>query len=139
TWKQAKASDAPWEVAATRIKSAKPNEIIGGRNVTISAEDAAGAPPEIGNYHDVCFVISSARFYPRFPFAHVIRCPKICVSVTTTDLEPAEFMDQEEVDHAGDGVGAIHGRCAILENIHVINYRKRNQVDVHTLASSSGD
>ena len=45
-------------------------------------------------------------------------------------------MDQKEVDHTSDRVGAVHSRGAILEDVHVIDHGKRKQVNVHASAGS---
>ena len=94
----------------------------------------AGALPEIGNDHNVGLVISGAGFDPCLPLAHFIGRSHVCVSVSAPDLQAAEFVDQEEVDHAGDRVGAIHSRGAILQDVDVIDHREWNQVNVHASA-----
>src|SRR5205807_9517852 len=78
-WKQAAAGDPAGEVTAAIIASAEANEIPVGRNVAVTAEEATGALPEIGNDHDIGFVISGACFEPGFPFAHVVGRSKVCV------------------------------------------------------------
>src|SRR3954470_10645586 len=60
------------EVATALIESAELGKIPVRRNVTVTAEDAAGALPEIGNDHDIGFVVSRAGFDPCFPLAHFI-------------------------------------------------------------------
>ena len=47
-------------------------------------------------------------------------------------------MDQKEVDYAGDRIGAIYRRRAVLQNVDVIDHRKRNQVNVHASAEPDG-
>src|SRR5439155_1491739 len=47
-------------------------------------------------------------------------------------------LDQKEVNHAGDGVGAVHRRGAVLQDVDVIDHGKRNQVNVHASAESDG-
>src|SRR5439155_2277507 len=49
-----------------------------------------------------------------------------------------ELVDQKEVNHAGDGVGAVHRRGAVLQDVDVIDHGKRNQVNVHASAESDG-
>src|ERR1043165_6983884 len=105
------------EIAAARIKSAKWNKIPVGRNITVTTENTAGALIEIGDHHDVGLVIASARFQPRFPFTHIVGCSHVCVPVRATYLQTAEFVDQEEVDHASNRVRTVHSRRAILQNI----------------------
>src|SRR6266853_6674680 len=77
-------------------------------NVPVTAKEAAGTLPEIGNDHNIGLVISGAGFEPCFPLAHVVGRSQICVPVSAPDLQAAKFVDQKEVDHAGDRVGAIH-------------------------------
>src|SRR6266550_1125293 len=93
--------------------------------IPIGAEKPAGTLPEIGNDHNVGLVISGAGFDPCLPLAHVVGCSHVCVSVTASDLHPTEFVDQKEIDHAGNRVGAIHRRRAILQDVDVINHWKR--------------
>ena len=107
-------------------------------NVPVTAEEAAGTLPEIGDDNDIGLVISGPGFQPCLPFAHVVGCSEVCVPVTPPDLQPTELVDQKEVDHAGDRVGAVHRRRAILQDVDVINHRKRNQVNVHTAAEPDG-
>src|SRR5207237_2218041 len=61
-----------------------------------------------------------------------------CVPVTAADLQPAKLVDQKEVDHAGDRVGAVDRRGAILQDVDVIDHRKWNQVNVHASAEPDG-
>src|SRR6266446_1856425 len=126
------------EVSAASIGSSKPVEIPVGRNIAVGAEKTACALPEIGNDHDICFVVSGASFQPRLPFAHVIGRSEICVSVSAPDLKAAEFVKQKEVDHACDRVGSVHSRGAILEDVHVIDQGEGYQVYVRAVVSSSG-
>jgi hypothetical protein len=46
-------------------------------------------------------------------------------------------VDQKEVDHAGDSVGAIDSRGAILQDVDVIDHGEGYQVNVRTSASAS--
>src|SRR6266436_505073 len=107
-------------------------------NVPVAAEDAAGTLPEIGNDHNIRLVITGAGFEPCFPLAHVVGRSQICVPVTAPDLQAAKFVDQKEVDHAGNRVGAIHGRGAILQDVDVIDHREGNEVNVHAAAEPDG-
>src|SRR6266436_10196364 len=102
------------EIAAARIKSAELYEIPVRRNIAVATENATGALPEIGNDHDISFVVSGAGFNPCFPLAHVIGRSHVCISVSAPNLQATEFVDQEEVDHARDSVRTVHGRSAIL-------------------------
>src|SRR5206468_11090274 len=106
---QAEAADAAGFIPAARVKSAKGGEIPVGRNVAVAAENATAALPEIRNDHDVSLVITSAGFDPCLPLAHVVRCSQVCVSIAAPDLQTTELVDQKEVDHTGNSVGAVHG------------------------------
>src|SRR5205823_4509034 len=106
------------------------------RQVPVRTEKAASTLPEIGDDNDIGLVISRPGFDPCLPFAHVVGCSEICVPITAPDLESTELVDQKEVGHAGDRVGAIHRRRAILQDVDVINHWKRNQVNVHAAAES---
>src|SRR6266496_5160260 len=125
------------EIPAASFKSAKRNKEGVPRKVPVTAENSAGTLPEIGDHHNVCLVITGAGFQPCLPLAHLIGCSEVCVPVRTPDFEPAEFVNQEEVDHTGDRVRAVHSRGAILKNVHVIDHRKWYQVNVRTSAESS--
>jgi hypothetical protein len=103
--------------------------------IPVTAKDAAGTLPEIGNDHNVGLIITRAGFQPCLPLAHIIRRSEICVPVTAPDLEPAELVYQKEVDDAGNGVGAIHSRRAILQDVDVINHHEGKEIDIHSLAS----
>src|SRR5467141_2405391 len=83
------------EVSAATIKSAKPPEISVTRNITVTAENATGALPEIGNHHDVGLVIAGAGFDPGVPLTHIVGCSEICVPVAATNFQSAEFVNQE--------------------------------------------
>ena len=103
-------------------------------NVSVPAEETAGALPEIGDDNDIGLVISRARFQPCLPLAHVVGCSQVCVPVTPPDLQPTKLVYQKEVDHAGYRVGAIHCRRPILQDVDVINQWKRKEVNIHTAA-----
>src|SRR6266487_3856234 len=85
--------------------------------VPIGAKEAAGTLPEIGNDHNFCLIISCAGFDPCLPLAHLIRRSQVCISVTAPYLQPTELVEQKEVNHTTDGVGPIHSRGAILQNV----------------------
>src|SRR6266566_2584287 len=108
------------------------------RQVSVTTKQAASTLPEIDNDNDIGLVISRPGFQPCLPFAHVVGCPEVCVPVTPPDLQPTELVDQKEVDHASDRVGAIHRRSTILQDVDVINHRKRKEVNVHTAAEPDG-
>src|SRR5262249_26884345 len=131
-------SNVTREIAAACVKSAKPVEITVGRNIAVAAENAAGPLPEIGNHHDIRLVISGAGFDPCFPLSHIIGRSEIGVAVSATDFQATEFVDQEEVDHAGDSVRTVHRRCAVLKDIDVIDHDERYQVDIRARAKTPG-
>ena len=137
TGNQAAASQPAREITAASIKSAKRVEIPVARNIAVATENATGALPEIGNDHDVGFIVSGAGLDPCLPFAHVIGSAQVRVSVSAPDFQTAEFVNQEEVDHAGDRIGSVHSRSAILQDVHVIDHDERDQVDVGTSAKTS--
>ena len=80
-------------VSAAIIESAPLSEIPVGRNITVTAEKTPGALPEIGNDHDIGFIISGARFDPCLPLAHVIGRAQVCVPVSPPNLQTAEFVN----------------------------------------------
>src|SRR5206468_5104076 len=134
---QALRRDAAGEIAAAPFESTPGDSKSVTGDVPIAAEDAAGALPEIGNDYDIGLVVAGAGFDPCLPFTHVVGCSEVCVPVSASDLEATEFVDQKEVDHAGDSIGSIHSRGAILEDIQGIDHRKGYQVNVHTSAKPS--
>ena len=126
------------ETPAATIETSKGYVKRVSRQVAVTAEEAAGALPEIGNDYDVGLVVAGAGFQPCFPLAHVVGSAQICVPVTPTDLQSSEFVYQKEVDHAGNSVGAVHSRGAILQDVDVIDHREGNQVNVHASAEPDG-
>src|SRR5882757_2183536 len=110
------------EVSAARIKTDKGVEIPVAGNIAVTTEKATGSLLEIGNDNDIGFVVACARLDPGFPLTHVIGRAEICVPVGTSDFQTPEFVDQEEVNHAGDRVRPVHSRSAILEDVYVIDH-----------------
>src|SRR5207247_6175481 len=103
-------------------------------NVPVGTEKPAGTLPEIGNDHNLCLIVSGTGFKPGLPLAHVVRRSQVGVSIAASDLQSAELVDQKEIDHAGDRIGAIDRRGAVLQDVDVIDHWKRNQVNVHASA-----
>src|SRR5262249_36813574 len=102
--------------------------------VPVTAEETAGALPEIGDDNDIGLVISRPGFQPCLPFAHVVGGSQVCVPITASDLQPTELVYQKEVDHPDNSVRAIHRRRAIFQDVDVINHGEGNQVNVDTAA-----
>src|SRR6266576_7080681 len=61
-------------------------------NVPVTAEEAAGTLPEIGNDHNLGLIISRAGFDPCLPLTHLVGCSQVGVSVTAPDLQAMEFV-----------------------------------------------
>src|SRR5437868_495374 len=78
------------------------------RQVSVTAEEAAGTLPEIGDDNNVGLVVSGACFQPCLPFAHVVGGSEVCVPVTAPYLHTTEFVDQKEINDAGDRIRAVH-------------------------------
>ena len=135
--KQPTALHTPGFVTTARIEASEWNKESVRRNITVTTEHATSALPEIGDHNDVGLVIARASFDPSLPLAHLVGRSEVCVPISTADFQTPELMDQEEVDHARDGVGTVHGRGAILQDVYVIDHRKRYQVDVRACAKSS--
>src|SRR5439155_23661403 len=87
------------------------------RQVPVTTEEATSPFPEIGNDDDIGLVIARAGLDPCLPFAHAVGGSQVGVPVTASDLQSMELVDQKEVNHAGDRIGAVHSRCAILQNV----------------------
>src|SRR5205807_10210723 len=51
-------------------------------------------------------------------------------------LDAAEVLAQDEVDHARDRVRAVHGGCAVTQDLDPVDRRDRNRGKVHALARS---
>src|SRR6266550_8804772 len=132
--KQPTALHTPGEVAAARVKATEGYKKAVGRDVAVTTEHAIKALPEIGNDHDISFVVPGAGFDPALPLAHFIGRSQVCISVSAPNLQAAEFVDQEEVDHTGDRVRSIHSRGAIFKDVNVIDHRERYQVNVRASA-----
>ena len=117
--------NAAREIGAAKIESAP--RVFERRYCDKSrsaTEDPAGPLPEIGNDHNLGLIISRARFDPCLPLAHIVRRSQVSVPVTAPDLQSTELVDQKEVNHTGNRIGAIHSRSAILQNVDVINHRE---------------
>src|SRR5262249_43530935 len=119
--KQPTALHTPREVAAARLKASEWNKESVRRDVAVAAEYATKALPEVGDHNDVRLIIARASFDPCLPLAHFIGGAHVRVAISTANFQTAELVDQEEVDYTGDRVGTVHGRGAILEDVHVIN------------------
>src|SRR6266576_460172 len=96
--------NAASEIGAAKIESAPGYVKPVRRQVPVTTEEAASALPEIGNDHNLGLIISRAGFDPCLPLAHLVRCSQVGVSVTASNLQSAELVDQKEIDHAGDRV-----------------------------------
>src|SRR5436309_622831 len=132
--KQPPALHPPREVAAARVKASEGHKEAVRRNIAVTTEHATKALPEIGDHNDIGLVIARAGFDPCLPLAHLIGSSQVCVPISRADFQTAEFMDQEEVDYTRDGVGTVHSRGAILQDVHVIDHRKWYQVDIRASA-----
>src|SRR6266436_721027 len=135
---QTNASNATREIAAAIIEPTKRYLKPIAGNIPIPAEDTTEPLPEIGNDHDIGLVIARAGLEPSVPFAHLIGRPQIGVAVLGSDFQTTVLVNQEEVDHARDGVRSVHSRGAILEDVDVIDHRKRYQVDVRACTAPGG-
>ena len=67
------------------------------RKVPVTAEEATGALPEIGNDHDIGLVISRAGFDPCLPFAHVVGCSQVCVPVLPPISKPRNLWIKKKL------------------------------------------
>src|SRR5438128_9904878 len=137
-WDQPAIYDAVRFFRATSVASAKGYVKRICRQIPVAAKETASALPEIRNHYNVSLVISRAGFQPRLPFTHIVGGSEVRIPVAAPDLQAAEFVDQKEVNHAGNRIRAVHGRGAILQNIDVIDHRQRKQVDVHAAAEPDG-
>src|SRR5881227_4251679 len=98
--------------------------------MAVAAKEATSALPEIRNHYEVSLVIPGTPFQPCFPLAHVVGCSQVCVPVRPSNFQATELVDQKEVDHARDRVGAIYRRGSIFQDINVIDHREGNEVYV---------
>src|SRR5439155_9234171 len=117
-------------VPAAHVESSKWNKIAVAGNVAVTAEQATRALKEIGDHDYIGFVIASTSFQPRVPFTHIVGASQVCVPIVAPNLQTTEFVNQEEVDHAGHGVGSVHSRSTVLQDIDVIDHGEGNQLDV---------
>ena len=124
------AYNATGSIAATAISTAKRYRVPVASKVAVTAEN--GRPiVGIGNDQDVGFVISRACLQPCLYFARIIGSSHVGVSIRASDLEAAEFVYQDDVEHTRNRVGSINSRSAILQNFDAVDHREWNQVDVH--------
>jgi len=122
--------DEPGEKRTASIASTPGDFKRVTRQVAVRAEEVTGSLPEIGNDNNLRLIVSGPGFEPCLPLTHVVRRSQVCVSITAPDLESAELVNQKEIDHAGDRIGAIHRRGAILQDVDMIDHRKRNQINI---------
>src|SRR5204863_8572308 len=120
-------------IAAAPITAAKRYRIPVTSKIAVTAENGASIV-SIGNDQDVGFVISRACFQPCLCFSRIIGSSHVSVPPRASDLEAAEFVDQDDVEHARNRVGSINSRSAILQNFDAVDRREWNQVDVHANA-----
>src|SRR5437868_7072502 len=116
-------------ISTAGVTASKGNKEPVRRNITVATEKTTGALPKIRNDHDIGLIICGAGFDPCLPLTHIIGCSHVCIPVGSTDLQTAEFVYQEEVDHARYGVRSVHSRGAIFEDVHVIDHREGYQVN----------
>src|SRR6266446_8534797 len=120
-------------IAAAPITAAKSYRLGIASKVAVTAEN--GLPiVGIGNDKDVGFVISRACLQPCLCFAPIIGSSHVGVSPRASDLEAAEFVYQDDVEHTRNRVGSVNSESAILQNFDAIDHREWNQVDVHANA-----
>src|SRR3984885_8069408 len=50
------------------------------------------------------------------------------------DLQTLIIRLEDEIDHAGDGVAAIKGRCAVFQNFNALDGGDGNRADIHRIA-----
>src|SRR5438552_5152762 len=117
-------------IATAPITAAKSYRVPVASKVAVTAEN--GAPiVSIGNDQDVGFVVSRACLQPCLIFVRIIGSSHVGVPNRASDLEAAEFVYQDDVEHTRDCVGSVNSGSAILQNFDAIDHRERNQVDVH--------
>ena len=123
--------------------TAKINPPPGNREsvtVKVAVATVNGSPIiKIGNDQDISLVISRAGFEPAFKFTRIIGGAQVCVPNAASDLKTPELVYQKDVDHAGHGVGPIHSRRAIFQDVDVINHWEGNEIDVHARGTRATD
>src|SRR5438067_2644668 len=123
-------ADEAGNIETAKINSTPIKRLRVTGNVAVATED--GSPiVGISNDHYIGLVISRTGNHPRLHLARVIGGAQIRVADTAADLETAEFVSQEDVDHTCHRIAAIESRGAILQDIDVINHWERNEIDVH--------
>ena len=60
----------------------------------------------------------------------IVAVRPVDIGVAALQLEPVEILAGDEVDHAADGVGAVGGGRAVLEDFHPANGRLGQEVGV---------
>jgi hypothetical protein len=92
-WLQAEASVyGAGKTGTPNIKSPKWGRTPVAGKFTVAAEDV-GPIVEIGNHHDVGFVISHAGFDPALQFTCVVGRAHVRIPNTASDFKTTEFVD----------------------------------------------
>src|SRR6266446_3575457 len=98
-----KTTDTASEIAAASIRTPKPREICIARNATVAAKNSV-AIVILGKHNDICFVVPCAGQDIPLAFSRVIGGAEICIAIAVFYLNVAEFMSQDSVEHASDGI-----------------------------------
>src|SRR5437762_14348730 len=94
-------------IAAAPITAAKRYRVPVASKIAVTAEN--GAPiVGIGNDQDVGFVISRACLQPCLIFVRIIGSSHVGVPNRASDLEAAEFVDQDAAEHTRNPRGPVH-------------------------------
>src|SRR5439155_1873273 len=70
--------------------------------------------------------------------ACIIGGAQVGVANTASNLQTTEFVFQKDIEHTGHRIAAINSRCAILQNVDVINHWEGNEIDIHPRDAGRG-
>src|SRR5215472_15115217 len=90
--KQPTALHTAREVAAARIKASERYKESIPREVTVAAENATKALPEIGDHNDIGLVIARASLDPCLPLTHFVGSAHVRVPISTANFQTAELV-----------------------------------------------
>src|SRR5436305_12309634 len=98
-----------WEIAAAGVKPTPSFELPVLGDITIGAVDIP-AILEFREDHNIGLVVTGAREQIGRFFRRIIGSARVGVAITAPHLETTEFFPEENVEHAGNSVGAVNGR-----------------------------
>ena len=129
-WEKNPAGDVPSKEGAAKILPPPLGVVRIVRNVDIASKDS-GFVESTGIHNDICFVVACASEQIFSFLTHVVSKSEVGIAVAGINLQAAKPMDQENVDYTCNGIGAVHGRSAVFQNVDVIDQSEGELVEVY--------